>query len=178
MVEGRKRYVFFLREKKRWKSTAFHDKVKEIQISDRKEVAFLKNTCPLWPWRLACALWLLLIFSQSAMSAPVSQAESGGLLYLLVQIFPFLTEHLLRKLAHFAEFAILGVLLGKSLRGTVTRMLLAGLLCAVCDETIQLFVVGRSSQVSDIWVDFSGILAAAAFLWMIRSFRDRKTQTP
>lgn len=132
----------------------------------------MKNTCLLWLWRLACCLWLMLIFSQSAMPAPASQAESGGLLYLLVQFFPFLTEHLLRKLAHFAEFAILGVFLGKSLRGPVTRMLLVGLLCALCDETIQLFVVGRSSQVSDVWVDFSGILAAAALLWVLRRFRE------
>lgn len=130
----------------------------------------MKDICPLWPWRLACVLWILLIFSQSAMPAPISQAESGGLLYFLVQIFPFLTEHFLRKLAHFAEFAILGVFLGKSLHGPVTRMLLAGILCAVCDETIQLFVVGRSSQVSDIWVDFSGILTAAVLLWLLRCF--------
>ena len=53
-------------------------------------------------------------------------------------------------------------------------MLLAGLLCALCDETIQLFVVGRSSQVSDIWVDFSGILAVAVLLWAIRRFRGRR----
>lgn len=132
----------------------------------------MKNICLLWPWRLACCLWLLLIFSQSAMPAPVSQAESGGLLYLLVQIFPFLTEHILRKLAHFSEFAVLGIFLGKSLQGPVMHMLFAGLLCALCDETIQLFVMGRSSQVGDIWVDFSGILAAAVLLWLLRRFRE------
>jgi len=132
----------------------------------------LKNACPLWLWRLACGLCLLLVFSQSAMPAPVSQAESGGLFYLLVQIFPFLTEHLLRKLAHFAEFAILGILLGKSLKGPNAWMLLSGLLCALCDETIQLFVMGRSSHVGDVWVDFSRILAAAVLLWLLNRFRE------
>ncbi len=171
--EGRGR-DFFRYRKKRWKFAVFHDRVKKPQIGDRKEGLYLKNTCPLWLWRLACGLWLLLIFSQSAMPAPVSQAESGGLLYLLVQIFPFLTEHLLRKLAHFGEFAILGVFLGKSLKGPNVQMLLAGLLCALCDETIQLFVMGRSSQVSDVWVDFSGILAAAVLLWLFQRFRERK----
>lgn len=156
--------------KKRWKFAAFHGKVNKLQMNDRKEGLFLKNICPIWIWRLACGLWLLLIFSQSAMPAPVSQAESGGLFYLLVQIFPFLTEHLLRKLAHFTEFAILGIFLGKSLRASTTDVLLAGLLCALCDETIQLFVMGRSSQVSDVWVDFSGILAAAGLLWLLDQF--------
>ncbi|MBE6932077.1 MAG: VanZ family protein [Ruminococcaceae bacterium] len=138
----------------------------------------MKKVRPVWLWRLACFLWLVLIFSQSAMPAPVSQAESSGLLYFLVQIFPFLTEYLLRKLAHFAEFAILGILLGKSLRGPAERLLLTGLLCALCDETIQLFVAGRSSQVSDIWVDFSGILASAVFLWVIRRIRSRMAGHP
>ena len=123
---------------------------------------------------LACVLWLLLIFMQSSMPAETSRAESGGLLQLLVQIFPFLTEHLLRKLAHFGEFAVLGVLLGQSLGGACVRVLLPGLLCALCDETIQLFVAGRSGQVSDIWVDFSGIVAAAAFLWVIRRLQNKR----
>ena len=34
----------------------------------------------------------------------------------------------------------------------------AGLLIAFCDETIQLFVPGRSGQVSDMWIDVSGYL--------------------
>ena len=34
----------------------------------------------------------------------------------------------------------------------------AGVLIAFCDETIQLFVPGRSGQVSDMWIDVSGYL--------------------
>lgn len=135
----------------------------------------MKKAFSRWPWQLASILWLMLIFLHSSMPAEVSRAESGGLFYLLSQAFPFLTEHMLRKLAHFGEFAILGVFLGQSLRPSYIRVLLAGLLCALCDETIQLFVAGRSSQVSDIWVDFAGVLAAAGFLWVIRWLRSKKT---
>ena len=35
---------------------------------------------------------------------------------------------------------------------------MASLLTALTDETIQLFVPGRSGQVTDVWIDFSGVL--------------------
>lgn len=48
---------------------------------------------------------------------------------------------------------------------------LAGLLTALTDETIQLFSGGRSSQVTDIWIDFGGVVTgmvlALALLWLI-----------
>lgn len=134
----------------------------------------MKKVRPVWLWRLACALWLALIFSQSAMPGAASQAESDGLLSVLDGVLPFLTHFLLRKMAHIGEFAVLGVLLGKSLGRTDAMLLLAGLICALTDETIQLFVVGRSSQVSDVWVDFTGILAGVALLRLYQRFRKRK----
>lgn len=138
----------------------------------------MKKVRPVWLWRLACVLWLALIFSQSAMPGTASQAESEGLLSALDGIFPFLTVFLLRKLAHIGEFAILGILLGKSLGRTDARLLLVGLLCALTDETVQMFAVGRSSQVSDVWVDFLGILAAVLLLRLFQKLRTKnKKQT-
>ena len=40
----------------------------------------------------------------------------------------------------------------------VSWPMLGGLLTALTDETIQLFVPGRSGQVTDIWIDFSGVM--------------------
>ena len=37
--------------------------------------------------------------------------------------------------------------------------LLFGLLVANTDETIQLLMAGRSSQLTDVWIDFSGVCA-------------------
>ena len=37
--------------------------------------------------------------------------------------------------------------------------ILGGLLTALTDETIQMFSDGRSSQLTDVWLDFSGVMA-------------------
>ena len=76
------------------------------------------------------------------------------------------SEHTIRKLAHFAEYCLEGLLLTLCLRVYTRRFvrhiswpLLGGLLTAVTDETIQRYVAGRSSQVTDVWIDFAGVVA-------------------
>lgn len=76
-----------------------------------------------------------------------------------------LTMHIVRKLAHFCEYLLEGFLLMLCLRvytrhffKHVSWPVLGGLLTALTDETIQLFVPGRSGQVTDIWIDFSGVM--------------------
>lgn len=91
---------------------------------------------------------------------------------------PFLTETLVRKGAHMAEYLVLAALLTGSLRnrdrtgrGLCAGVLSASLFCALIDETIQLFVEGRAGKVSDIWVDLGGaalgllLALAAGVLW-------------
>ena len=129
-------------------------------------------------WWVLCALWLAVIFLHSLMSAERSAAESGSLLAWLRGLFPALTEHALRKLAHFSEFAVLGLLLAQCLRARITRPLLAGVLCALADETVQLFVSGRSGEVRDVWIDFSGVAAAVAASFLVRFLRSRRASVP
>ena len=125
-------------------------------------------------WWALCALWIAAIFLHSLMPADLSEAESGGLLAWLSRLFPGLTHHLLRKFAHFTEFAVLGLLLSQCFRVRIFRPLLAGLLCALCDETIQLFVPGRSSEIRDLWIDFAGAALGIGLVFLLRSLR-RKT---
>ncbi len=75
------------------------------------------------------------------------------------------TDQLVRKLAHFAEFGVLGCELAALLvvRGRVglqgiANCLFAGLSAAMIDETIQIFT-DRGSQVQDVWLDFAGVCA-------------------
>ena len=76
-----------------------------------------------------------------------------------------LTDHIVRKLAHFCEYMLEGFLLMLCMR-VYTRQyvwhisvpMLGGVLTALTDETIQLFVPGRSGQVTDVWIDFSGVM--------------------
>ena len=42
-----------------------------------------------------------------------------------------------------------------------------GLLVAVADETLQLFVDGRGSSVRDVVIDFCGVLGGSVILWIL-----------
>jgi len=125
---------------------------------------------PLRFWVIVYILYVALIFGQSAVPASGSSAESGFLLGLAQSVLSalhipsaWLTEHLLRKMAHFTEYAIMGVLL-RIMTGKMQERLSLAFRMALpvfipfLDETIQLFVPGRSGQVSDMWIDFAGVL--------------------
>ena len=69
----------------------------------------------------------------------------------------------IRKLAHLTEFTILGGVLYVVLRryieyGTVVKTIGVGIVIASLDEFIQLFSLGRSSQLSDVLIDTVGII--------------------
>ena len=77
-----------------------------------------------------------------------------------------LSEFFVRKLAHFGEFCLLGFMSMLCLRVYTRRYvrhmawpLLFGLLVANIDETIQVFIPGRSSRLMDVWIDFAGVWA-------------------
>ena len=139
---------------------------------------------------LLILLTLGFIWGNSLKSIPESQAVS---LSYLDRFSPFLnavfgpgtiTDHILRKTAHFCEFALLGaelrllfLLLGqRGLQGSV-KSLFAGLAVAVTDETIQIFSQ-RGSRVADVVLDFSGALFGALVIVLIaflcRRRRERK----
>ena len=115
------------------------------------------------------------IFSNSMAVAEVSSGESGRVLALLQGILrrlghpalaDRLTMHIVRKLAHFCEYTLEGFLLMLCMRvysrhplKHITVPMLGGVLTALTDETIQLFSPGRSSQVTDVWLDSAGVLA-------------------
>ena len=120
-------------------------------------------------WWVLCALWLAVIFGHSLMPADLSKAESLGLLARLTAALPVLTDRLLRKLAHFSEFALLGLLLSQCFRAGFVPPALAALLSALSDETIQLFVTGRSGQVRDVWIDFAGAILAIGLTFLVRA---------
>lgn len=111
-------------------------------------------------------LVLAFIWGNSCMTVADSRDESSRVMDLLK---PFLeifvgkgnvTLHLVRKLAHFTEFAALGSILALLLPLTWRGRLLGascGLLAGFLDETIQVFS-DRGDQISDVWLDFSGAL--------------------
>ena len=114
---------------------------------------------------LLTVLWTGFILCRSLKPAVESDAESGRFLQLLRHIIPGLTMHAVRKLAHFTEYFLLGLLAWTDLRLIVPKRswlcLAYALAVAIADESIQRFVPGRSGQLSDVLLDLSG--AAAAF---------------
>ena len=72
-------------------------------------------------------------------------------------------NRIVRKLAHLTEFTILGGVLYVVLRryieyGTVVKTIVVGIVIASLDEFIQLFSLGRSSQLFDVLIDTVGII--------------------
>lgn len=122
---------------------------------------------------LAGCIWF--IFSNSMAVAQVSSASSGRVLTLLQgalrrlghpALAQRLTQHVVRKMAHFCEYMLEGFLLILCMRvysrhplRHITVPMLGGVLTALTDETIQLYSPGRSSQVTDVWLDSVGVLA-------------------
>ena len=122
---------------------------------------------------LAGCIWF--IFSNSMAVAQVSSASSGRVLTLLQgalrrlghpALAQRLTQHVVRKMAHFCEYMLEGFLLMLCMRvysrhplRHITVPMLGGVLTALTDETIQLYSSGRSSQVTDVWLDSVGVLA-------------------
>ncbi len=120
------------------------------------------------------AVTLCFIWGNSLLGREESSALSRGLLrWLIDHGFPIRSEHLLRKLAHFGEFGLLGcelMLLFSLGRSPSFRSAgaaaLAGLAAAAADETLQLFS-GRSAQLTDVMLDFSGALTGICFISLV-----------
>ena len=119
---------------------------------------------------LACNL--VFIWGNSLLPGELSGAFSDWVKGLLEQLFAPGPEDtasggLLRKLAHFAEFAALGSLLcwraGMLGRGR-THAFLPGLAAACVDETIQRFVPDRGPSLRDVCIDSLGVTAGIILL--------------
>ncbi len=85
-------------------------------------------------------------------------------------------EFIVRKLAHFVNFFILGFLVlllaaltdGKSTKMIILPALICGLIGALIDEGHQLFVAGRSGELRDVCVDFLGVLFSCILFTIMR----------
>lgn len=121
--------------------------------------------------------WLAVIWGNSMTPGDVSGEMSGWVSQLLGKLLPLLSpdaEHghlLVRKIAHFSEFAILGILLrwlfAMVIKAKLPRFFLplcCGMACAVIDEFIQFFTPGRVCSFWDMCTDWSGVLIGVSLL--------------
>ena len=133
---------------------------------------------------LAVGLTLAFIWGNSLLPASASGALSEKVTALLSRLFgaafdPSSGHGTVRKLAHAAEFLLLGLELTALFRREGKRrwswILLCGLGTCFMDETIQLFVSGRDGKIPDMWIDLGGFAAGALLLLLIGRIRKRKT---
>lgn len=127
------------------------------------------------PWfrRGLLVLWALFIWSRSLTVGPESSSQSLTVVQMLSGVFGAVgvtsvgtMQFVVRKLAHFAEYFVLGFLdelaLGPGRPGT-TRATEAALAVVavgvpVADECLQLFVPGREGALRDVLIDLAGCL--------------------
>ena len=120
----------------------------------------------------ALILNLCFIWGNSLLPAELSRAFSDWVKGLLSGVSTETVaatggSGMLRKIAHFTEFAALGfllrwrcLLLGKK----SGRPLVWGALAACVDEAIQLFIPGRGPGLGDVLIDVCGVAAGMLLL--------------
>lgn len=140
---------------------------------------------------ISVILWMLLIFCFSAQNAAQSSDTSGGFAEYLAKLIHDLNiinnqsqdiliencQFIVRKTAHFTVYATLGILTYMAVRISKFKFphLIAPVIClayAVSDEIHQYFVPGRSCELRDVCIDFSGsvtgIIVITAIIMIIK----------
>ncbi len=137
------------------------------------------------------------IFSMSAQDSQTSSNTSGGLIETVIRFldknFTQLSEieqeeyvgrfqFIVRKLAHFSIFFLLGCTLSIGMQTFLDiyifkRTLIAfllGVFYAITDEIHQIFVPGRSCELRDVLIDSSGVLLGCIIILVLFELWKRK----
>lgn len=153
-------------------------------------VIYLIISIILW---LLMTLWIVEIFKLSAETGTDSSSRSASLYYYLDGYlhFEFITEDIIRKLAHVFEFAVLAVIaffavnttnkISPKVAYSESRMKLIksdnemfilialwiSTLYAILDEYHQLFIDGRHGSIADVGFDLMGIVPSLLIIRII-----------
>lgn len=139
------------------------------------------------------ALIMVFIFVQSALPSDLSSAESGVIVAWIIKTFQNIIRIdretlvvIVRKGAHFSEYAVLGCSLVAAVgewkrdEGNIithdglSNLLPAwviGTLYAVTDEFHQRFVSGRSCELRDMMIDSCGVICGALAAIVVTKIR-------
>ena len=146
-------------------------------------------------------LWMGLIFYMSSFNASNSDSNSRGIVSYIIAKYDEITHadkdtieyhqspeflyqanHIFRKLCHFTEYFILGLLLiGFFLsldKFTLLKCYLLSLFITIIysmsDELHQTFIEGRSGQISDVLLDTLGGIVSISIVTYIAYLRKKK----
>mgnify|MGYP002071512024 CR=1 FL=1 len=143
-------------------------------------------------------VWMIVIFAFSARNADTSSKDSSRIGMLVGKIlikdfqswdfqkqvsFAEKIDYPVRKTAHATEYAVLGILLfgalyqpGRQKKRAAFFSWGMGTLYAATDEIHQLFVPGRSGQVTDVLLDSggaaAGVMFSLLFCWLVNHYME------
>jgi VanZ family protein len=110
----------------------------------------------------------------SSFNGSSSSNQSNIIVTIISNIFNInnldILSYLIRKTAHLTEYAILGILTNNMIKNNNIKLYIGLLICiiyAISDEIHQLFVEGRSGQISDVLVDFTGSIVGICLFFVV-----------
>lgn len=117
-----------------------------------------------------------IIIGFTLQTADESSRSSGRITAIITSVFHIedtqTFEHIIRKLAHFMEYAVFGIVLAWMFRVWRIRkwcMIPVVICLACCDEFIQRFVPGRGASVIDVLIDCAGAVCAISSVSLTRT---------
>ena len=143
---------------------------------------------------------MITIFCFSSQNAETSSQTSGGFSEILARLIYSDFENksnayqmelinrcqfFVRKTAHFSIYAVMGFFSFIAFRQydkVPKKQLFAAILClvySISDEIHQSFIPGRSCELRDVFIDFSGAVTGIAFLsLLLMLYNRRKNRKP
>ena len=155
-------------------------KVKADKQAEKKQNTRLTKR-DIWSLVLLVLITATLVFIwTNSMETPAESSEKSQ--WMMKLLTPFLeifvgegnvTEFLVRKLAHFCEFGLLGCELSLMLILRKRQVLqwyvnvgMFAFMVAALDETIQIFA-DRGSSLADVWLDTAGAVTGIVGVWIL-----------
>lgn len=140
-------------------------------------------------------VWMITIFCFSSEQSDKSTDTSGNTIKTVLSRFEKFNkleqedqqklienlQHPIRKLAHFTIYTIGGMLIFNFIntykiinKKKIMFTIMFGALYAVTDEIHQLFIPGRSGQISDVIIDACGVIIGCTIIYFSYKIRIKK----
>lgn len=133
---------------------------------------------------LLLVIWLGLIFFFSSQPGEVSLKQSDTIIYKITDIVSQKDDEakekisikwtfLVRKTAHFFEYFVLGIIIylvlaERKIKYSLIIAIILSIIFSSLDEIHQIFVIGRTAKVFDVFIDSMGATLSIFGTYLIR----------